>query len=732
MTTQGLGNVLPGNSASVSREMGSMVRAQIRSGITGHQFGSTMDLCEFSESETIEQSMILMTPLKNIIKMYGSSRRCYIYDGEKRIWEDTKEEEFIFFIQRWFGTTIQNIKILLNGLKDQRITNILKQLSKSSYINDILNRTRGMLMDEQFVTQLDSNSNFLPLKDGRKIDLRTLEISERTITDCFTFECPVEYVENTPHADKFFADLFPDEQTREYARLLLGYMLTGDNKGRCFFVFYGHGSNGKSLLMSLMNKIMGKFYHQCSVEVFSDNGKVGGPTPHLFSLMNKRLGVYSEGETADKMNMNISCIKQISGDDKISARGLYRDPIEFYSYVKLVMLSNFVPPLTAEKAIKDRLRYLFFDQIFDENPKQGEMKSDKDFAEKLQNEYLNEVFSWIALGCVRYYTNRCITMPPNEQRRTYELLSGEDSIETFLTRFIKMTDSTGDYIKRSELFEQYQSFCNENSQRCQPRSTLFQRLSHKGLEKSTLHGYDIYRKIKCTFGLSSITEDATDYKALFHEEQKRRIKAEHENQKLKLEIKKLEDQKLREMDMYVKNITLQEHIIKQYEEARMDDAMNEYRDTLAQNILSMSQVVEIEKIPEPDDTQPQEDIQSFERESPKIETISQKVTKQMRTKSRFIILPDMENDDQEIDHQIFSENIFSGQPEIQETNKKEEAKKIQKNPKSRPKTRTQTKQKNARACRENIEPPCGNIRMIEPEQLSQKRADFLDSLVDSI
>lgn len=649
-------------------ENGQYVRAQIRNGITGHIFKSTMELCEFAESETIEQSMILMTPLKDIIKMYGTNQRCYIYDGAKRIWEDTKNEEFIFFIQRWFGTTIQNIKVLLNGLKDQRITNILKQLSKSSFINDVLNRTRGMLMDEEFVAQLDSNHNYLPLKNGKKIDLRTLEISERTIKDCFTFECPVEYVQETPNADRFFADLFPEEQTREYARQVLGYMLTGDNKGRCFFVFYGHGSNGKSLLMSLMNKMMGKFYHQCSVEVFNDTGKVGGPTPHLFSLMNKRVGVYSEGETADKMNMNISCIKQISGDDKISARGLYRDPIEFYSNVKLVMLSNFVPPLTAEKAIKDRLRYVFFDQIFDENPKQGEKQSDKEFAEKLQNEYLNEVFSWIAKGCVKYYLNRCITMPPHEQRRTYELLTGEDSIETFITRFLKITESTGDYVKRSELFEHYQSFCNENSQRCQPRSTLFQRLSHKGLEKSTLKGYDIYRKIKCMYGGNAIPEDATDYKALFEEERKRRIDAENENQKLKLEIKKINEVRTKERDTYITNLILQENIIKSLGEAKMEKAENKFMEISEQIQTEIEEVVEVPIYEEEVEPEP-------EPLPKKALTITQKVTQQMKVKTRRIILPDMDFSEEEpeccvaispyesCNNQMFSRNLFVSQTE---------------------------------------------------------------------
>jgi hypothetical protein len=63
---------------------------------------------------------------------------------------------------------------------------------------------------------------------------------------------------------------------------------------------------------------------------------------------------------------------------------------------------------------------------------------------------------------------------------------------------IKITKNQKDVIKKKDLVESYQLFCSENSQRCQPRSSLFNRLEQVGIDLSDekLHNYDVYRGIQ--------------------------------------------------------------------------------------------------------------------------------------------------------------------------------------------------------------------------------------------
>ena len=60
----------------------------------------------------------------------------------------------------------------------------------------------------------------------------------------------------------------PNEINREYLRKILGYTLTGRTDARNFFIWYGAGSNGKSLISNFLNKILGEQYTQCDQSIF--------------------------------------------------------------------------------------------------------------------------------------------------------------------------------------------------------------------------------------------------------------------------------------------------------------------------------------------------------------------------------------------------------------------------------------------------------------------------------
>ena len=74
-----------------------------------------------------------------------------------------------------------------------------------------------------------------------KNTLKTLEITDRTYHDYFTYFSPVDYITNEklPNADKFFKMFQPKEENREYVRKVLDYTITGDTKARKFFIWYG-------------------------------------------------------------------------------------------------------------------------------------------------------------------------------------------------------------------------------------------------------------------------------------------------------------------------------------------------------------------------------------------------------------------------------------------------------------------------------------------------------------
>ena len=464
-----------------------------------------------------------------LTKISTGDSKLYYYNEKEKLWSDTKIQQFEAFVYHFFDNTSTEIKMLVKNSKDEIDKYILKQIEKlcdefdkESYHKKIINRSITSIYDIQFLSLLDNNSDFLPINNGKKINLKTLEITDRTYHDYFTYFSPVDYISNDklPHADKFFKMFQPKEDNREYVRKVLGYTLTGDTKARKFFIWYGFGSNGKSQIFKFLNLILCKQYTSCEKSIFikGKESSDGSASPEIMALLGKRCGTFSEGEKGDNIEMNISRMKQISGEDKIVGRPLfYKDGlVEFYPYIKLHFGTNYIPALDDQQATKKRIEIIFCDKAFIEKPKdknyilkENEFLKDSIFTNKLETIYLSEIFSWIVRGSKKYYEDLKVEMTEDFKKRTEALLNNSDSIKTFIERKIKVTNNQKDVIYKKDIVDYYFTFCVKNEQRKQVRTSLFERLNQVGifLSEKKLNNYDVYR---CIQYIVDVDDDEND------------------------------------------------------------------------------------------------------------------------------------------------------------------------------------------------------------------------------
>lgn len=484
-------------------------------------FTTLQDVKNYNFMSKTAQSRYFAELVISFIKIIDK-KAVYYYNTTSKLWllidYDT---EYYNFVADFCEESSKKVKLIKRDIEDEDDLKSLKVLigllDNKVYINEIMDRSYSRLFDSQFVATLDNVKYYFPIKNGKKINFKTLKVYDRTEADYFSYESPVDFIDGpTPNADLFFGQVMPNEANREYLRTVLGYTLTTETCARVFFIWYGKGSNAKSFIARLMELILKKEYHQCDPSIFiKSKSTKGGPTPELMALLGKRMSVYSEGETADKIEMNNAGLKQISGEDSLCGRALYANQITFIPYTKLHMLTNFTPPLNSEYAIKQRLRYVFLDSQFVDNPdpkNKKQFKKDKTFTDDIETKYLSEIFTWIIKGAHEFYKTMTITMTEEFKERTEAILSNEDSIKTFTDRKIITTDDKNDYLKKNEIFEAYKTFCNNNSQRCQPRSSLFNRLEHLNLKTSLLNGYDVYRCVKLVYDdpFGDLDTDITD------------------------------------------------------------------------------------------------------------------------------------------------------------------------------------------------------------------------------
>ena len=431
----------------------------------------------------------------------------YYYNSQTKLWKKINKSQFHTYCFNYFNNSIVKVKQIRNKEDDDVCLKKLNQIiikfgSDTKYINEIVTRCYTNLISEDFMPLINANHNVLPIKNGKKIDLRTLKISDRTPDDIFTEECEVEYLTGeTPNADKFFKQLQPDEDKREYVRKILGYNLSGWMFLRCFFIWWGYGSNGKSLLFNILQKILKSQSIQCDKSIFMKGKEKasGGASPELMQMMGVRNGCFSEGESSDNIDMNMGGIKRVTGEDWISGRPLYGPVVQFLPFIKLNLLTNFVPRIPGgEKAVKERTHFIFMKASFVENPdknKKNEFKKDSDFADKLLNEYLSEMFSWMVKGAKTVYETKTLEKPKDFIEETDVVFNQEDSIKSFMKDGFTKVKNDNAYVKKCDIFIAFQKYCDCNSLRCQPRSSLFNRLDQEGIfiSPKKLDGYDIYR-----------------------------------------------------------------------------------------------------------------------------------------------------------------------------------------------------------------------------------------------
>jgi putative DNA primase/helicase len=165
-----------------------------------------------------------------------------------------------------------------------------------------------------------------------------------------------------PNYDQFISDAFEhDQEIVEYFDRVMGYCITGHTKERAFFLLLGDGRNGKTTIAELLKKILGSAAHKADFATFvrASYQKSGSDAaPDIIILADKRF-VWAV-ETEGKRKLDTARLKEHSGEDSITARGLRKDPVTFKPQYKIFLVANESPEISGDPALFDRLHYLDF------------------------------------------------------------------------------------------------------------------------------------------------------------------------------------------------------------------------------------------------------------------------------------------------------------------------------------------------------------------------------------
>ena len=272
---------------------------------------------------------------------------------------------------------------------------ISMRLKQTSQKNNILTESKELHFDQKLENRLDENPYLICFKNGI-FDFEQ-KIFRDGIPEDYISKCTgIDYIKidtnNETHTqiigeiDDFMAKLFPNERLRRYVWEYMASLLVGTNQNQTFNIFTGVGSNGKSVLVTLLSMVLGDYKGTVPISLITQKRLgLGGTSSEVAQLKGLRFAVMNEPSKGDEINEGI--MKELTGGDPIQARELYKSSITFVPMFKMACCTNTLFDIKSnDEGTWRRIRVVDFESCFKENPsmdpKDNEFKKDKSLGKK--------------------------------------------------------------------------------------------------------------------------------------------------------------------------------------------------------------------------------------------------------------------------------------------------------------------------------------------------------------
>jgi P4 family phage/plasmid primase-like protien len=361
----------------------------------------------------------------------------------------------------------QEEKVKMIKKRIEVILSICERLSRTNDKKNIMVEAKELFYNGKFIEKLDQNQYLLCFKNC-VIDFKSKEIRQGRPEDFISKCTNINYFPLNLQKDAtivneiedFMKKLFPNPQLHKYMWDHLSSTLVGTCREQTINMYIGIGQNGKSVLVNLMEQVLGEYKGDVPLSLITQQRtKIGGVAPELLQLKGCRLAVIQEPSKGDRINEGI--MKQLTGGDPIQARGLYHNLMSsFTPQFKLVVCSNeFMDIQSQDHGTWRRIRVVDFEALFTEKPVSTDLKKpyqyllDKDIKEKFV--LWKEVLVSMLVNNV-FVTNGRVEDCEKVLKASNSYRESQDSISEFLnTRIVVHHNGCLSKIAVSEQFKEW-------------------------------------------------------------------------------------------------------------------------------------------------------------------------------------------------------------------------------------------------------------------------------------
>ncbi len=342
-----------------------------------------------------------------------------------------------------------------------KIDSLIKKLKTSSFKASVISECRSIFYhyNKTFLDTLDENPDLIGFENG-VLDLKTLTFRDGLPEDKISFSTKINYkpysMGDNPDLELFLAQILPKKENRDYVLKFLASCLSGSTRDEKFHIWTGSGGNGKSKLIELFDKCMGDYSFKFPISLITQKRQASNQaSPELAATKGKRFGTFQEPSENEKINVGL--MKELTGGDRITCRGLFQDQMEFKPQFKLLLCCNHLPEIPSnDGGTWRRLRVMEFTSKFVETPNPqnpNEFKVNPELATKL-NEWCED-FMGLIIEYYKSYKEDGMKEPADVIKYTEEYKKNCDSFKEWLDQHYVITQNEYDVVLCSEIYNRY-------------------------------------------------------------------------------------------------------------------------------------------------------------------------------------------------------------------------------------------------------------------------------------
>ena len=401
---------------------------------------------------------------KPIARFNADRNIWFVYDGS--MWQP---DENALAVAELAKTLADRLYVFALQIKDEDTRNRYIRRMQSLQLRK---HRKTMIEDAKSVHPVrmsifDSNKYLFNCANGT-LDLNTLTFKQHDPADFITKISSVLY---DPEAECPRWIQFVDEVMQgrsavgRYFQKAVGYSLTGDTSLECLFIMYGPTTrNGKTTTIDTILKLMGEYGRSAKPDMLASNFRGpsnGAPSEDVARLAGSRFVGISEME--QKLTINASLTKQLTGNNKITARFLHENSFEFHLQAKIFIDTNHLPNVNDQTLFESgRLLIIPFNRHFEDH------EQDKTLKETLSaDEALSGILNWAVEG-YRLFKAEGLEPPEDVRIATAQYRQDSDRIAQFVDAWLEEgKDEDGDNyeVPCKAAYRVYSNWCEEMNYR---------------------------------------------------------------------------------------------------------------------------------------------------------------------------------------------------------------------------------------------------------------------------